>query len=91
VDNHIIRSPVIDEGLPLFTDGLLLCAQKTSPTRRFRSLGPQRVAKMINLPTKEANIVFEPGDLLSRKNAGVEPDNLIDCSPILGGGLPLCT
>jgi hypothetical protein len=47
VENHIDCSPILVDGIPLFTCGVFLCSQKTRLTGRFRSLGSQRIAKLI--------------------------------------------
>jgi hypothetical protein len=55
---HIDCSPLMDGDLPLFPAGLFLCSQKTSSTGVFRSLGAQRISKMIKRSMEEAN--FDP-------------------------------
>jgi hypothetical protein len=54
-EKHIDCSPFMDGELPLFTAGLFLCSQKSSSTGLFRSLGAQRISKLIKLSMDEAD------------------------------------
>jgi hypothetical protein len=54
-EKDIDCSPLMDGDQPLFTAGLFLCSQKTASTGLFKSLGPQRISKLIKRSMDEAD------------------------------------